>query len=151
MSEDMAEGDTRDDLPGEAGGQIPADDQGLSADRTGMVLPPGLAVKGRFIRPGVGRGRRLAVGEEGLASGVGVPFGAGIQAIVAHDLRVGRRHMLQRPRQELANRQRLALIPFPSAGRRVIHAPPKTDRALRRVLQPGFAQGDGCQIRQLCR
>ena len=93
MGEDVAEGHARDDPSGEAGRQIPADDQGLSADRTGVVLEPGRGVRGCLVSGGIAGREGLAVGEQFPASGVGFPFGTGIQAIVAHGLIMRRGHV----------------------------------------------------------
>ena len=148
----MPEGDTRDDVPRETGGDIAADDQGLSADGAGVLLPPGVRVGGVVVGR-QGRGGWLAVGQQGAAPVVGLCCGvpAGIEPIVTHGLVAGRGHVLQIPAQKLVDRERLGLVAFADPRVRVVGPPTKGDLPVLRVrvFQSLRAHGRGFQREEL--
>ncbi len=149
---DVPEWDTRDNVARETGGDITADNQGLSADGAGVLLPPGVRVGGVGVGRW-GRGGWLAVGQAVAAAVVGLFFGvtAGIESIVAHGLIAGGGHMLQRAAQKLVDRERLGLVALAEAGVRVVGPPAKGDLPVLRVwgFQSAGAHGGGFEVEEL--
>lgn len=112
----------RNDVPGQTGRRVRADEEGLAADGTGVLLEPGGGV-GRFVRGFRGKRRRLAVGQQTAAAEVcGLP-GTRVEPIMTDGLIAGRGHVLQIPAQKFVNGQGLDLGPLPSAGGRVVGPP----------------------------
>lgn len=61
---DMAEGDAGDDRSSDAGGQRRGHDQGLTTDRTEMLLEPGVGVSARLVAGNIGHRGGLTISEQ---------------------------------------------------------------------------------------
>ena len=150
--ERLPQPDAWEKLPGLAGGEQGAHDEGRAANRTGMGFPPG--VRDLF---------RLWGGELDLVEGQTAPgfgqqlpgllagglFRAGIHAIMPDRLVAGRRHVLEVATQKLLRRQGLDVVALPRPGLRMVAAPTKPDALILAVFHPRLAQWGRFQVGQL--